>query len=116
MASQAHKRFGLDSSGWMTSPRLGKFFRSWSTIRYPATGLMGKDQPLRKGRGVGVRGPFSRLGSWSQSKSKNVEAPPRQRQSTKDLGFRGIGQADPWPRLHFGSSDGGSRGGDAERL
>src|SRR5208283_4858189 len=52
MASQAHKRFGLDSSGWMTSPRLGKFFRSWSTIRYPATGLMGKDQP--KGRGARV--------------------------------------------------------------
>jgi hypothetical protein len=39
-----------------------------------------------------------------------------QRQFTKDLGFRGIEQAEVLPRLHLGSSLVGSRGGDAERL
>jgi hypothetical protein len=39
-----------------------------------------------------------------------------QRQFTKDLGFRGIEQAEALPRLHLGSSLVGSRGGDAERL
>ena len=39
-----------------------------------------------------------------------------QRQFTKDLGFRGIGQADALPRLHLGSSLVESRGGDGERL
>jgi hypothetical protein len=40
----------------------------------------------------------------------------QQRQFTKDLGFRGIEQAEVLPRLHLGSSLVGSRGGDAERL
>ena len=38
-----------------------------------------------------------------------------QRQFTKDLGFRGIGQADALRRLQLGSSLVGSRGRDAER-
>jgi len=43
-------------------------------------------------------------------------APAAQRQFTKDLGFRGIGQADPLPRLQLGCGLAGSRGGEAERL
>ena len=49
-------------------------------------------------------------------KARTKERPQRQRQFTKDLGFRGVGRADALPRLHLGSRLVGSRGGDAERL
>jgi len=39
-----------------------------------------------------------------------------QRQFTKDLGFRGIVQAEALPRLQLGSGLVGDRGRDAERL
>src|SRR6266852_8792269 len=50
--NRARKRFGLGCSAWMTSAPPGTFFPKCSTIRCPATELMGKDQ-LPKGEGWG---------------------------------------------------------------
>src|SRR6266852_375493 len=44
MESRARKRFGLGCSAWMTSAPPGTFFPKCSTIRCPATELMGNDQ------------------------------------------------------------------------
>src|SRR5712692_2919148 len=48
--NRARKRFGLGCSAWMTSAPPGTFFPKCSTIRCPATELMGKDQ--RRERGI----------------------------------------------------------------
>ena len=54
--------------------------------------------------------------TFSSAFGLELDAGLCQRQSTKDLGFRGIKPVEALLRLHLGSGLVGGRGGDAERL